>query len=65
MEALQEIRIKYRWQAINQENEAMEKAKNGNKKFESEVLPNGDTRKRLLARRRYLLYKNKSKWSEN
>jgi hypothetical protein len=25
--ALQEIRIKYRWQAIDQENEAMEKAK--------------------------------------
>jgi hypothetical protein len=26
LEALQEIRIKYRWQAIDQENEAMEKA---------------------------------------
>jgi hypothetical protein len=31
LEALQEIRIKYRWQAIDQENEAMEKAKKGNK----------------------------------
>jgi hypothetical protein len=27
IEALQEIRIKYRWQAIDQENEAIEKAK--------------------------------------
>jgi hypothetical protein len=27
----QEIRIKYRWQAIDQENEAMEKAKKGKK----------------------------------
>jgi transposase len=27
LQALQEIRIKYRWQAIDQENEAMEKAK--------------------------------------
>jgi transposase len=27
LEALQEIRIKYRWQAIDQENEAMEKLK--------------------------------------
>jgi hypothetical protein len=27
LEALQEIRIKYRWQAIDQENEAMEKSK--------------------------------------
>jgi hypothetical protein len=27
LEALQEIRIKYRWQAIDQEKEAMKKAK--------------------------------------
>jgi hypothetical protein len=31
------IRIKYRWQAIEIENEAMEKAKKEIKKFESEV----------------------------
>lgn len=65
LDALQEIRIKYRWQAIDQENEAIEKAKKGTKKFEPKVLSNGDTLKQLLARRRYLLYKNKSKWSEN
>ena len=65
LEALQEIRIKYRWQAIDQENDAIEKAKKGNRKFESEVLTNGDTLKQLLARSRYFLYKNKSKWSEN
>ena len=65
LEALQEIRIKYRWQAIDLENEAVEKARNGNRKFESEVLTNGDTLKQLLARSRYFLYKNKSKWSDN
>jgi transposase len=65
LEAFQEIRIKYRWQAINQENEAIEKAKKDNKKFESEVLSNGDTLKQLLACNRYFLYKNKSKWSQN
>ena len=43
----------------------MEKAKKGNKKFESQVLFNGDTLKQLLARSRYFLYKNKSKWSQN
>ena len=64
-EALQEIRIKYRWQAIDQENEAIEKAKKSKKKFEAEVLCNGDTLKQLLARSRYFLYKNKSKWSSN
>jgi transposase len=64
-EALQEIRIKYRWQAIDQENEAIEKARKNRKKFEPEVLNNGDTLKQLLARSRYFLYKNKSKWSPN
>ncbi len=64
-EALQEIRIKYRWQAIDQENEAIEIAKKNNKKFESKVLTNGDTLKQLLARSRYFLYKNKSKWAKN
>ena len=63
LEALQEIRIKYRWQAIDQENEAIEIAKKNKKSFECEVLKNGDTIKQLLARSRYLLYKNKSKWT--
>ena len=65
LEALQEIRIKYRWQAIDQENEAIENARKTKKKFESEILINGDTLKQLLARSRYFLYKNKSKWSKN
>ncbi|MFV5688747.1 ISL3 family transposase [Flavobacterium sp. ZT3R25] len=52
-------------QAIDQENDAIEKAKKVNRKFESEVLTNGDTLKQLLARSRYFLYKNKSKWSQN
>jgi transposase len=65
LEALQEIRIKYRWKAINKENTAIETAKKLNKKFEPEVLANGDTLKQLLARSRYFLYKDDSKWSEN
>jgi transposase len=64
-EALQEIRIKYRWQAIDQENEAIEKAKKNKKRFEPLLLTNDDTIKQLLARSRYFLYKNKSKWSKN
>jgi transposase len=46
-EALQEIRIKYRWQAIDQENEAIEKAKKNKKRFEPKVLTNGDTHKQF------------------
>jgi transposase len=48
LEALQEIRIKHRWQAIDHENEAIEKAKKNKKKFEPYVLTNGDTLKQLF-----------------
>lgn len=64
-EALQEIRIKYRWQAIDLENEAIEKSKKTKRKYQPEILANGDTLKQLLARSRYFLYKSKYKWSEN
>jgi transposase len=64
-EALQEIRIKYRWEAIDCENDALEQARRLNKKYESQLLANGDTLKQLLARSRYFLYKSKSKWTPN
>jgi transposase len=64
-EALQEIRIKHRWEAIDAENEAIEKAKTAKKGFVPIVLSNGDTLKQLLARSRYVLYKKQSDWSEN
>ncbi|AOW08079.1 ISAon1 family transposase [Flavobacterium gilvum] len=65
LDALQEIRIKYRWQAIDLENEAIEKAKSSKIKYESQMLSNGDTNKQLLARSRHFLNKNKSKWSKS
>jgi transposase len=64
-EALQEIRIKHRWEAIDAENEAIEKAKTSKKQFEPIVLSNGDTVKQLLARSRYVLYKKRTDWKEN
>lgn len=65
IEALQEIRIKYRWEAIEAENMAIEKARESKKSFHPEILSNGDTVKQLLARSRYLLYKRKAKWTPN
>ena len=65
LEALQQIRTKYRCQAIDMENDAIEKAKSTKTKFESKILSNGDTSKQLLSRSRYILYNNKSKWSNN
>lgn len=60
-EALQEIRIKHRWQAIDQENQAIEVARKENKTYFAELLANGDTNKQMLARSRYLLYKSEHK----
>ena len=65
LDALQEIRIKHRWQAIEDENDAIENARNKNLKYRPELLSNADPLKQLVARSRYLLYKPSSKWTEN
>ncbi len=64
-EALQQMRIKHRWIAIDQETEQIKLAKEQNRKYQPEVFKNGDTPKQLLARSRYLLFKPQSKWTEN
>ena len=62
-EALQDIRIKHRWEAIDQENQEIQLAKNKNKSYTSVFLDNGDTRKQLLARSRFLLFKSPGDWT--
>lgn len=63
-DAIQEIRIAHRWNAINEETNAIENAKSDNIKYIPKVFQNGDTRKQLLARSRYLLFKSQEKWTE-
>ena len=63
LEALQEVRIKHRWEAIDLENEAILAAKKKGVDYIPETLITGDTRKQLLARSRYLLYKSREKWT--
>ena len=65
IEALQEIRIKHRWEAIEMENNAIEKASKEKTSLEIETFENGDSRKQLLARSRYLLYKSREKWTRS
>jgi len=65
MDAMQHLRVSFRWEAIEQENEAIKKAKEKGKKYHLEVLENGDTVKELLARSRYLLYKLEDDWTLN
>lgn len=63
-DAVQEIRVKYRWDAIQQANDEMEEAKLTGNKYTPIILSNGDTRKELLARSRYLLFKSSEKWTQ-
>lgn len=64
-EALQEMRIKYRWEALDAENDAIEQAKETGVSYIPEVLHNGDTIKQLLARSRHVLYKKSAFWTES
>ena len=61
-DAVQEMRISYRWEAIEQENNEIELAKSIKKKYVPHILENGDTLKQLLARSRYILFKRENKW---
>ncbi|MEO6286256.1 MAG: transposase [Dyadobacter sp.] len=62
-DAVQEIRIKYRWEALDQENQAIEAARKIGLPYQPEILANGDTDKQLLVRSRYLLFKHSDKWT--
>jgi len=63
LDAVQEIRIQHRWDAINAETDAREAAKLEGRKYVVERLENGDTLKELLARGRYALFKSPEKWT--
>lgn len=63
LHALQEIRIKHRWDAIDEETNDRDNAKWDNKIYTPFRFHNGDTKKQLLARSRYLLFKSPEKWS--
>ena len=65
IEALQHIRIKYRWEALDKENEEIETAKKSGKKYKPVELSNGDTKKQLLARCRYILCKKPTEWTQS
>lgn len=62
-DAVQELRIKHRWDAIQQANDEMEDAKLLDEDYVPFRYPNGDTRKELLIRSRYLLFKPADKWT--
>ncbi len=63
-DAIQEIRIAYRWEAINSDNQLRKEAKERGEKFYQKLFENKDSEKQLLARSRYLLFKSKRDWTE-
>ena len=62
-EALQDMRIKARWEALDEENREILKAKIQQTHYTPKTFENGDTRAQLLVRSIYLLYKKESLWS--
>ena len=63
-DAVQEIRVAHRWDALQQSNEEMEECKHSGKPYVPFRFSNGDTRPELLIRSRYLLFKSADKWTE-
>ena len=64
-EAVQEIRIDQRREAIKEENENIKQARKKKERYYLKTYENGDTKKQLLARSRYLLFKPQSKWTDH
>ena len=64
-DAVQELRIKYQWEILNNENIACKKAKAEDKVYKPEILENGDTLRQLMAGSRYVLYKSRDKWTQS
>ena len=65
LSAVQDIRIKHRWEALEMENQNYLAARKNNKNYSPKTLSNGNTLKQLLARSRYLLFKTRNKWSQS
>jgi transposase len=63
-DAVQEMRITLRRDAIKEENEAIKEARAEGKQYAPFVYENGDTKKQLLARSRYLLFKPTAVFSQ-
>lgn len=57
--------MKARWEALDEESTQIAYAKACGRIYHAPVFSNGDTRKQLLARSIYLLYKKESLWTQS
>lgn len=65
LDAVQDIRIAYRKEALEEENREISNCRRRKKPYNPERYKNGDTKKELLARSRYLLYRLPTKATKN
>lgn len=63
-DAIDDLRISLRWMARDLENDEMKRCREKGVKFIPFRYANGDTRKQLLARAKYILTKHESKWTK-
>ena len=64
-DAIDELRISLRWMARDVENEDIARCRKAGIPYVPFRYVNGDTRKQLLARAKYILTKHASKWTES
>jgi len=64
-DTVKEMRIKHRWEALDQESDAIQMARAKGVSYKPEILSNGDTLKQLLARSRYVLSQRPQHWSKS
>jgi transposase len=63
-DAVQEIRVTARREALKEENQAILLAKKEKRPYKPILYENGDSKKQLLARGHYVLFKTQKNWSE-
>lgn len=64
-DAVQQMRIEARWEAMDKESIEIAYAKSCGQVYRPDTFENGDSRKQLLARTRYLLFKKDTSWSDS
>ena len=64
-EAIDDLRISYRWMARDLENEQMRICRENRTEYVPVRYRNGDTRRQLLARAKHILTKNSVNWTES
>lgn len=64
-DALDDLRITYRWMARDLENAEIKKSREERRQYIPFRYANGDTRKQLLARAKFILTRHESKWTHS